>query len=381
MKKVKVHLKESSYEVLIGRNLLKRTGLFLRRLRVGSRVMVVANRDIVAQTPFLKIVRKSLLDSGFRYSFHELKHGTERDKSEAGLSELWKSMTRAELDRKSTLIALGGGVTGDLAAFAASTYMRGINLVQIPTTLLAQVDSAIGGKTAIDLAGAKNVVGTFYQPRLVISDIDTLGRLPLSVFKGSFSEVVKYGVIRDPVLFKMLEEYGKIFLTHVKKKTLSHLDFQFLEQVVYRCVKIKASVVQHDEKEKTGERMILNYGHTFAHVLEAASGYKMTHGEAVGLGMMLAACFARDAGLTGEEFVKRQSALIRDLCPSASLGPHVRRYRLTWEKMRPLFAHDKKAFQGKVRFVLPMKIGQVKIVSVRKSDWPLIRTVFRMLGL
>lgn len=381
MKSVKVSLGKRSYPILIGKGLLRRLGFFLSQIQVGKKVLVVANRQVAEKIGFLKVVKKSVLSAGFSFNFYKLPYGTERDKSKEGLFRLWHAMGKAGLDRRSILVALGGGVTGDLAGFAASTYMRGIPLVHIPTTLLAQVDSAIGGKTAIDLEGAKNAVGTFYEPRFVLADLETLAHLPSTAFRHSFSEIIKYGVIEDPALFELLERQGSTFLKKAGRYSWDVGSYRFLEEIVLRCARIKARVVERDECEMSGERMILNYGHTFAHALEGASCYRMVHGVAVAFGMMLAASFSEKLGLTGKTFATRQAELIRELCGVHSLAPYAKRYRLNWLKIKSLFFRDKKTVSGSVRFVLPLKLGAVKVVPVREIDWHEIRSCFRQLGL
>lgn len=381
MKTIKVNLKNRSYNILVGRGLLRQAGKFLKKLSAGRKVLVVSNQKIAKSAGFLKPLSAALTKSGFQVIYHELPHGNEKDKSEAELLKLWKSMSRSGLDRTSTVLALGGGVTGDIAGFAASTYMRGVRFVQIPTTLLAQVDSAIGGKTGIDLADAKNRVGTFYQPKLVITDLDLITSVSVDVFQNSFSEIIKYGVIRDPKLFELLEKYGKIFLTHLSKKHLSRQDFLFLEDVVSRSAKIKTDIVSRDELETKGLRMILNYGHTFAHALEGASGYKLPHGRAVGYGMHLAACLAHQMGFVTAGFVIRQACLIESLGLSTDVVKLARKNRLQSGALIDLMLRDKKAHDGKVRFILPRRIGKVEVITLQKSGLVLVQNIFRKLGI
>lgn len=381
MKRIRVRLEERSYDILIGRALLQKIGSILKRVSTGRKVCVISNERVAKKLGFLKKIEKSLRASGFSVVYHELPYGDERDKSFEVLAGIWKKMTAAGLDRNSIVIALGGGVVGDIAGFAASTFMRGIRLVQIPTTLLAQVDSAIGGKTGIDFQGIKNMVGTFYQPSLVLSDLELLSSLSVSDFENSFSEIVKYGVIRDPKLFKLLERDGDLFLSNVQKGKCMASDYAFLETVVYRSALIKAKVVERDEKETKGERIILNYGHTFAHVLESASHYRISHGEAVGLGMILAGSLALKLKLVSETFCKKQFHLISRICPANSLKAHEKHLRLSWEKFKHLFLRDKKSIAGKVRFILPASIGKVKVIYLENKHWELVRKSFAELGL
>jgi len=356
MKKIIVHLKKRSYPIVIGRNLLPSLGRFLKSLRLGPKVLIVTNLRIQTRFPKLKI---SLRRAGFEVYQHLLSHGNERDKSERELLRLWNAMSRIPLDRTSTVLALGGGVVGDVSGFAASTYMRGISLVQIPTTLLAQVDSAIGGKTAINLPSAKNAVGTFYQPKAVYADVEALkvlgkDRLGREEFKNSFMEVIKYGMIRDIQLFELLERKIRWFFDSLERKTLGREELSFLQAVVTRSALVKAKVVESDEKEVSGKRMILNYGHTFAHALESASKYKMPHGEAVGMGMILAGELACRMGIFKRHLQLRQVYLVRQV--GLRLG-----YRFSSARLLPLMKRDKKARAGKLCFVLPEKIGQVGV--------------------
>ena len=243
---------------------------------------------------------------------------------------------------------------GDLAGFAASTYMRGISFIQVPTTLLAQVDSAIGGKTGIDLSAAKNMVGTFYQPRLVLSDVSVLAKLPLVEFRNSFAEIIKYGVIQDPGLFRLLEDKLDWFLSCVASHSFGSKQWAFLETVIWRSVRIKAKVVEEDEREIKGKRMILNYGHTFAHALEGVSGFKMPHGRAVAWGMVLAGELAVRMGIFPQQAQKRQKKLV------FKLGFPLQ-YRFSARKALSFMKHDKKAVNGKLKLILPRKIGRVEV--------------------
>ena len=361
MKKTHVRLAGRSYSILVGRNLFSRLGNLLKPLRLGSKLLIVTNRKVARF--FLKPVRESLRKAGFEVAApYLLSHGNERDKSSDSLNALWRHMGDVGLERSSAVLALGGGVVGDVAGFAASTYMRGISVVQVPTTLLAQVDAAIGGKTAIDLPSAKNMVGTFYQPRLVIADVKTLG--PLVKFRNQelpngFAEVIKYGMIADPQLFQLLEEKLIGFLNFLSKKSsLSADKFSFLETVVWRSARIKAKVVSEDEYEKKGKRLILNYGHTFAHAFEAVSNYEMPHGEAVALGMVCAARLANARGLLSSEVERRQNCLIQ----SAGLPVKAPKRFKVDQLMRSMML-DKKKKNGELRFILPEAIGRVRVVD------------------
>lgn len=348
MKRISIRLGERSYEIVIGRNLLTLIGNLLRPLRLGPKVLVVTNRRIAGL--FLAAVLSSLKRTGYDAAvipYDLLRYEDERDKSEKTVFRLWQYMAKVRLDRSSTVLALGGGVVGDTAGFAASTYMRGISVVQVPTTLLAQVDAAIGGKTGINLASAKNIVGTFHQPRLVICDVNTLEKLPAWELRNGFAEVIKYGMIRDAVLFRLLEKGSNWF------------ESRFLETVVARSARVKAKIVAQDERESGGQRMILNYGHTFAHAFEAASHYQLPHGEAVALGMVYAARLARRRGMLRSEDEMRQNRLIE----KAGLPTRLDRRPTERERATQHMLLDKKQKNGKLRLILPETIGRVRVVE------------------
>lgn len=352
MKKIKVSL-NNPYFIWIGKNLLSSAGRLIKPLVPGSKALIITNKKIPAL--FVKKLEHTLIQAKFKVDSYLLPFGNERDKSVEVLKKIWQRMARIPLDRSSCLIALGGGVVGDTAGFAAATYMRGISLIHIPTTLLAQVDSAIGGKTAIDLTSAKNIVGAFYQPKTVIADLETLKTLAPFEFRNSFAEVIKYGVIQDAGLFGLLEKKMSGFLSAITGTgTFGTSEVSFLETVIARSAKIKANVVSEDEFETKGKRMILNYGHTFAHALEASSGFKLPHGQAVAIGMMFAGETAYRMGLFSKQAQDRQIKLM------AQLGLPLK-VRFTSQGILSLMKLDKKVKSGKLRFVLPTKIGHVGI--------------------
>ena len=363
MKTVPLRLGERSYSILIGRKLLSSLGDLLRPLKLGPKILIVSNRRVASF--FLSQVRETLKRTGYQIiSPYLLPYGNERDKSSEVLVRLWQHMAKVGLERTSAVLALGGGVVGDVAGFAASTYMRGISLVQVPTTLLAQVDSAIGGKTAIDLPSAKNLVGTFHQPRLVVSDVETLSRMGLSAsglreLRNSFAEIIKYGMIQDARLFRLLEEKGEAFFISAAKKPLGHREFSFLETVVWRSACVKASVVEQDERETKRVRMILNYGHTFGHAFEAAKHFKLPHGEAVALGMVSAARLACQLGFLKEKNEQRQNQLIAKL----GLPTSLKNYDFRLSDVMQAMLLDKKKKKGRLRFILPTAIGCVQVVE------------------
>ena len=359
MKKITVRLKNRSYPILIGNHLIGQLGRLLKPLKLGSKILIVSNLRIKKRFSRFRPLISSLKKSGFQVYGHLLSHGNESDKSTLQLDRLWKKMAQIPLDRSSTVLAFGGGVVGDTAGFAASTYMRGISLVQVPTTLLAQVDSAVGGKTAVNLSSAKNIVGTFYQPKIVISDVEALKKLARDnfgrlEFKNSFMEVIKYGVIQDPALFGLLERKVKSFFSSLEKGKLGKKEESFLEAVVWRSACVKARVVSADEREVTGKRIILNYGHTFAHALEGASKYRLPHGQAVGIGMILAGELGVRMGVFSRENQRRQTQLIRAIGLSL-------RYNYPSSQLLSFMKRDKKGVSGKLKFVLPLRIGRVNV--------------------
>jgi len=269
----------------------------------------------------------------------------ELQKSLATAGKLHQQMARAGLDRKSALFAVGGGVISDLGGFVASTYMRGIKVYLFSTTLLGQVDAAIGGKTGVNLPQGKNLVGTFYQPAAVFCDPTVLKTLPEREYVSGLGEVVKYGVIRDAALFDFIGAN----ITGIKAR-----DPQVLDEIVYRCVAIKADVVTKDEKE-SGERAILNYGHTIGHALEAAGGYRLLHhGEAVSIGMEAEAILSMELGIAPLEMLAAQNKLLK------ACGLPTRVKKLPEKKVLGALKLDKKNVSGKTRFVLPESIGKVR---------------------
>ncbi len=266
----------------------------------------------------------------------------EQLKSLAGLEMALEFLEASGIDRRGVVVALGGGTVGDLAGFAAATWLRGVRCVQVPTTLLAMVDSSIGGKTGVNSARAKNSIGAFWQPAAVVADLAVLGSLPRAEYLAAFAEVVKYAVAMDAGLFALLAETGP---------ALRAGQVEALEPVISRCIELKAAVVARDERDQ-GARAVLNYGHTVGHALESASDFRLAHGRAVAMGMEVAVRIARDLGLCGDDLVIAQDALLRrfDLpgappeLPATAVIEAARR--------------DKKAVAGEIRWVLPRGIGR-----------------------
>ncbi len=327
----------SSYDVCIGRGLLRQAGAMLRQLVPTDRAMVVADQtvhDLHGHT-----LAASLEKAGVRVERFVFPPG-EASKSPGTYMSLLNALAEARFTRGEPILALGGGVTGDLAGFAAATYLRGVPFVQLPTTLLAAVDSSVGGKTAIDLPAGKNLCGAFYQPKLVLCDLDALETLPEDVFRAGCAEVVKYGVIADRELFESL-------------KTGFRAD---PGAVIARCIRIKRDVVAEDEFD-TGRRAILNFGHTIGHAAEVCSGYALSHGQAVAVGM---------AAVT-------RAAVRRGLCDNQTLTDlleMLRRYGLPERTELPkkdlleAMLSDKKRSGGTVKLILPRRIGEVSVQTL-----------------
>lgn len=249
------------------------------------------------------------------------------------------------------VVAVGGGVVGDLAGFLAATFARGIRFFQVPTSLLAQVDSSVGGKVGINLEKAKNMVGAFLQPQGVLIDVGTLDTLPVREYISGLGEVVKYGMILDAPFFDFLEEHAADLLNR---------DHELLNRVVARCCRLKADVVEEDERETSGRRAILNYGHTFAHALESLSGYgRLLHGEAVAIGMVCAARLAVELGMIDADSADRQQTLLERLRLPVELPANSASPREIYDAMR----HDKKVQHGRLRLILPTRIGEVTAVE------------------
>ena len=347
MKKLRVRLKDRSYDILIGPKLFQKSGRLLKRLGLGRDAIIITNRHLFGL--YGKSLGAILKRSGFTAAF-EIVPDSEKAKSSGEAPAVLNRIAAHDRYRTIFLIALGGGVVGDLTGFIASIYKRGVPYVQIPTTLLAQVDSSIGGKTAIDLPAAKNLAGAFHQPKVVISDVSILKSLPRRQLKSGMAEIIKYGVIKDRKLFSYLETNHRSILKG---------DERTLEYVISRSSRIKADVVRKDEFDKKGLRVILNYGHTAGHAIEAASAYsgKYDHGQSVAIGMAIAADIALKLKLITQEKVRRITSLIE----RCGLPVNIR--GLSFLKIYEALGHDKKFIRGKNRFVLPLSIGRVKVVE------------------
>ncbi|MDB6122048.1 MAG: 3-dehydroquinate synthase [Pedosphaera sp.] len=344
MRMVKVPLGTRSYNILIDRNLLKSLGAECAKLNLGQRCAIISDSNVAPL--FAKAAQRSLAKAGFDSVLITVPAG-ETAKSLKTVQLCYDQLAQHRLERKSFIIALGGGVVGDLAGFVAATYLRGIPFVQVPTTLLAHVDSSVGGKVGINLKAGKNLVGAFYQPRLVLCDLDTLKTLPEREYRAGLAEVIKYGIIYDASLFDQLERDLPKLLKR-NPKTLS--------DVIGRCCEIKADVVGQDETE-SGLRAILNFGHTIGHGLEAISGYgKYLHGEAISIGQVAAAKLsAQLLGLPEFEVIR-----IRDLFQRAGLPVQVKLNPAQLNRLLDAMKLDKKVSAGEIKFVLARTIGKVE---------------------
>jgi 3-dehydroquinate synthase len=355
--KINVRLDESvattqpaarSYTIHVGDTILQDIGGLLKTDCV-QRAVIVSDQSVNAT--HAKTVAEALQDASITIDHLTIPSG-EASKSLAEAERLWNEFARLKIDRKTAILAVGGGVIGDLTGFVAATFSRGLDFWQVPTTLVAQVDSAIGGKTGVNLPAGKNLVGAFWQPRGVVADISTLTTLPDREYVSGLAEVVKYGMILDTDFFHWLED-NALRVRDREKRSVAH--------IVRRSAELKTLVVERDEREITGLRACLNYGHTFAHAFETATGYgTLLHGEAVSLGMMAAASLACSMNRIDQLVVDRQQKLLE------TLGLPVSTTTLNGiedNDLLGIMSQDKKNIGGKLRFILPSAIGEVETVD------------------
>jgi 3-dehydroquinate synthase len=355
---VPVDLGDQSYSIEIGSGNLAQLPAVVQQLADVSHAIVISDSEV--RPLYAESVSQSLEAAGLRVDLLEIAAG-ESSKAAETVAHLWNALLQAGADRFSVVVAVGGGVVGDLAGFVAASYARGIRFVQAPTTLLAQVDSSVGGKVGINLAGGKNMVGAFWQPAAVVIDTETLTSLPDRQFSAGLAEVVKYGVIMDPDFFSLLEQQAA---------AIWERDAETLRSVVAHCCQLKAEVVAEDERETSGRRAILNYGHTFCHAIEALSGYgTILHGEAVSIGMICASRLAASMGRIESAVTDRQLALLAQFQLPVQLPD------LDVEEMIQLMRRDKKSQHGELRFVLPASLGQVELVE--GVDLELVRSAIQ----
>ena len=349
MRKIKVELGSNSYEMRVGDGLLARTGLWLKEKGFSGKAVIIT--DATVKDLYGDALSQGLTNAGFKVTTLEVPAGEEQKSLETA-GRLYHELTSAHAERTTPILALGGGVIGDLAGFVAATYMRGVPLIQIPTTLLAQVDSSIGGKVAVDHGQLKNTIGVFYQPGLVISDIDTLKTLPATELANGLAEVIKSATIRNKVFFSYLEST----LERIKS-----LDVAVLEETVFQTARIKAEIVEKDEKD-LGLRSILNYGHTIGHAVESASDFQLQHGKAVAIGMTAAARISNRMGILDENEVVR----LKNIIEKAGLPTEMPDLKM--EDIFSAMKHDKKVLQDKVRFILLKSIGNAFITDEVSLD-------------
>lgn len=352
---IKVKLKQNPYNIYLGKGILFKIGDILKNKITGEKVLIISNKKIfkLHGEKIIKGVKKY-----FKYKVLLLPDG-ERYKNLETVNLIYKNCLKFEMDRHSCIIAFGGGVIGDTAGFAAATYMRGIHLVQVPTTLLAQVDSSIGGKTGVDLKEGKNLIGSFYQPLFVLSDVGVLKTLNEREFKNGLVEIIKYGIIMDKQFFYYLKNNCDNILK---------MREDILINIIKKAILCKTKIVEKDEKEKTGLRAILNYGHTIGHAIEAEGKYQMyKHGEAVAIGMIIAAKLALHKKLCNKKTYKEQVEILRNF----NLIKPLKINKIS-SIIKRLYK-DKKVLNGKIRFILTKKIGcvsfikNVNIVTIKKE--------------
>lgn len=343
---IKVNLKKRSYNIVVGSSIINLLARYIAGLHLGSDAYVITNMTI--KNKYGDTLNKILKKSDFTVRFKTVPD-TEKSKSIEMAASILKDIAHYDKKRRLFIIGFGGGVIGDLSGFLASIYKRGIPYIQIPTTLLAQVDSAIGGKTAIDLVEGKNLVGAFYQPRLVLSDVRFLKTLASRHVRCGLAEVIKYGIIKDEKLFCYLEARFKDIFAYQDRA---------LEYIVKSCSQIKSEIVQRDEREERGIRTILNFGHTLGHAIEAAGNFKTyNHGEAIALGMLIATDISRILNLIDDTVLFRIENLIK------IIGLPSRIRRVTLDSIINAHYRDKKFIGPKNRFVLISGIAKTKIVE------------------
>ncbi|MDE2059090.1 MAG: 3-dehydroquinate synthase [candidate division NC10 bacterium] len=354
--RVPVALGSRSYQIVVGSGLLKQLGALCGELLPSRRVMIVTNP--VVRRLYEAKASASLRQAGFQVAITEVPAG-ERAKSLRQAAGLYRAFLHNRMDRRSAVVTLGGGVIGDLAGYAAATFLRGLPLVQVPTTLLAQVDSSVGGKVAVNLPAGKNLVGAFYQPSLVVADVQTMRSLPPRQMRAGLAEVIKYGMIADRELFAYVETHLDAIL-RAEEEPLTHL--------VTRSCAIKAQVVEQDEREE-GVRAILNFGHTVGHALETTAGYhRLLHGEAIAIGMVVATMLSVNRGLCEHEDLDRlRSLLTRIGLPTSA--------HADTSSLLHTIRYDKKVRNQMIYFVVTKGIGHATLAAI--SDLGELKAAFR----
>lgn len=350
--RIPVNLPQNPYEIMSACGGLSYLGEFLadiqtRTQNMGRQVLIISNPTVFDH--YGKLAIASLENKGFQVNFQLLPDG-EQHKTMNSVQKIYDAALAHRLERSSTILALGGGVIGDMAGFAAATWLRGVNFVQVPTSLLAMIDAAIGGKTGVNHPLGKNLIGAFHQPRTVIIDPDTLKTLPAREFRSGMAEVIKYGVIWDTELFSQLERAESL-------QNYDALETEQLNWIITRSCRAKAAIVSQDEREM-GRRALLNYGHTIGHAIESLTEYCLfTHGEAVALGMLAAGAISAAIGWWSAQAAKRQLALLK----KAGLPIQLPDATLKIDSILDALLLDKKVQNGRIRFVLPTGVGHAEI--------------------
>lgn len=348
---IRVQLGARSYDIVVGSSALPELGGFARACSKAATALIVTDENVrVHAGP----IQRSLNDNGFRTAL-TIRPAGEAQKSLEAAAQLYDALIDLPADRRTLVVAVGGGVIGDLAGFVAATYARGIPLLMVPTTLLAMVDSSVGGKVGVNHPRAKNMIGAFHQPIGVFIDVSTLSTLPDREFRSGLAEVVKYGVILDADFFEYIEKNVDAIL---KREPAA------IQHIVLRSCELKAKIVEQDEREETDIRAKLNYGHTFAHAFETAGGYgAWLHGEAVAAGIVCASRLAERRGLIAGDITERQIRLLN----AFALPTAPKRWPI--DELLATMRKDKKAVGGQMRFVLPTKLGDVALFNdVPESD-------------
>lgn len=346
--RVSVALGERSYEIVIGNGLMARAGALCQAVMPAKRAIVITDRNVDGY--YGMALQQSFQGTGIAMHSIVVAPG-EGSKSFASYERVMEEVLALQPDRKTTLIALGGGVVGDLTGFVASTLLRGVPFIQIPTSLLAQVDSSVGGKTAINTRAGKNLVGSFYQPRLVLADTDTLATLPPREMRAGYAEVIKYGLIADADFYHWCLQHAEAMLAG---------DAALLSQAIAKSCVMKAAIVAEDERE-ADRRALLNFGHTFAHALETETGFseKLLHGEAVAIGMVMAARLSARMGLVDSALEQKLATHFRNLGMMAEPRDLAHDWRA--EAIARHFANDKKAEAGALTFIALRALGEAKV--------------------
>ena len=355
MHTVPVSLRSNPYEIVISSGIFDQFGEYFLKWTKGAKNAIVVTDSNVEPLYGLKIA-EILADAGVNNDLCVVEAG-EESKCLDVAAMLWERLIECGADRKTVVVAVGGGVVGDLAGFVAATLNRGLPFIQVPTTLLAQVDSSVGGKTGINIPQGKNLVGAFWQPKGVLMDTQTLKTLDDRQYRAGLAEVVKYGVILDANFFNFLEQ--SVQKIHARDEAV-------LAKIIARCCELKAQIVLEDERETSGRRAVLNYGHTFGHVVEKLGGYGVyLHGEAVGIGMSFAArlaCWLEPENLKLERLAQRQDALLTAL-KIPTKAPEFNR-----DAILNTMLHDKKTVNGTIRFVLPNRMGECEMKKISNIE-------------